>query len=51
MIQSMTGFGKSLLQLPSKKITIEIKSIPKGPDEAASGPYPVKFSRETGVSG
>ncbi|TVZ26213.1 uncharacterized protein (TIGR00255 family) [Gillisia sp. Hel_I_86] len=27
MIQSMTGFGKSLLQLPSKKITIEIKSL------------------------
>ncbi|HZJ37264.1 MAG TPA: YicC/YloC family endoribonuclease, partial [Gillisia sp.] len=26
MIQSMTGFGKSLLQLPSKKITVEIKS-------------------------
>lgn len=27
MIQSMTGFGKSVLQLPSKKITIEIKSL------------------------
>ncbi|SDR82458.1 TIGR00255 family protein [Gillisia sp. Hel1_33_143] len=27
MIQSMTGFGKSLLQLPSKKITVEIKSL------------------------
>lgn len=27
MIQSMTGFGKSILQLPSKKITIEIKSL------------------------
>ncbi len=27
MIQSMTGFGKSTLQLPSKKITIEIKSL------------------------
>ncbi|MGB7842462.1 MAG: YicC/YloC family endoribonuclease [Salinimicrobium sp.] len=27
MIQSMTGFGKSGLQLPSKKITVEIKSL------------------------
>jgi len=27
MIQSMTGFGKSLLQLPSKKITVELKSL------------------------
>ncbi|MGB8705672.1 MAG: YicC/YloC family endoribonuclease [Gillisia sp.] len=27
MIQSMTGFGKSLLQLPNKKITVEIKSL------------------------
>ncbi len=27
MIQSMTGYGKSLLQLPSKKITVEIKSL------------------------
>ncbi|MAT90214.1 MAG: YicC family protein [Flavobacteriaceae bacterium] len=27
MIQSMTGYGKSILQLPSKKITIEIKSL------------------------
>ena len=27
MIQSMTGFGKSVAQLPSKKITIEIKSL------------------------
>jgi len=27
MIQSMTGFGKSVLQLTSKKITIEIKSL------------------------
>lgn len=27
MIQSMTGFGKSVLQLPNKKITIEIKSL------------------------
>ncbi len=27
MIQSMTGFGKSVLQLPTKKITIEIKSL------------------------
>jgi len=27
MIQSMTGFGKSILQMPSKKITIEIKSL------------------------
>ena len=27
MIQSMTGYGKSILQLPSKKITIELKSL------------------------
>lgn len=27
MIQSMTGFGKALLQLPTKKITVEIKSL------------------------
>jgi len=27
MIQSMTGFGKYVLQLPTKKITIEIKSL------------------------
>ena len=27
MIQSMTGFGKSTLQLPTKKISIEIKSL------------------------
>jgi uncharacterized protein (TIGR00255 family) len=27
MIQSMTGYGKCILQLPSKKITVEIKSL------------------------
>ncbi len=27
MIQSMTGYGKSVVQLPSKKITVEIKSL------------------------
>ncbi len=27
MIQSMTGFGKHTLQLPSKKITVELKSL------------------------
>ncbi|MBJ7882074.1 YicC/YloC family endoribonuclease [Gelidibacter salicanalis] len=27
MIQSMTGYGKSVLQLPSKKISIEVKSL------------------------
>ena len=27
MIQSMTGFGKATLQLPSKKITVEVKSL------------------------
>ncbi|WP_035335186.1 YicC/YloC family endoribonuclease [Dokdonia sp. PRO95] len=27
MIKSMTGFGKSVVQLPGKKITIEIKSL------------------------
>ena len=27
MIFSMTGFGKSVLQLPTKKVTIEVKSL------------------------
>ena len=27
MIQSMTGYGKSILHLPSKKVTIEVKSL------------------------
>ncbi|MBU2900381.1 YicC/YloC family endoribonuclease [Maribacter dokdonensis] len=27
MIQSMTGFGKHIVQLPNKKITVEIKSL------------------------
>lgn len=27
MIQSMTGFGKASVQLPTKKITVEIKSL------------------------
>lgn len=27
MIQSMTGFGKHIVQLPTKKITIELKSL------------------------
>ncbi|WP_461532964.1 YicC/YloC family endoribonuclease [Sinomicrobium sp.] len=27
MIKSMTGFGKSVVQLPNKKITIELKSL------------------------
>ncbi|WP_100802828.1 YicC/YloC family endoribonuclease [Ulvibacter sp. MAR_2010_11] len=27
MIQSMTGYGKAVIQLPSKKITVEIKSL------------------------
>lgn len=27
MIQSMTGYGKAVLQLPTKKVTIEIKSL------------------------
>ena len=27
MIYSMTGFGKSVLQMPSKKLTVEIKSL------------------------
>ncbi len=27
MIQSMTGYGKAVLQLPTKKITIELKSL------------------------
>jgi uncharacterized protein (TIGR00255 family) len=33
MIQSMTGFGKATLQLPTKKITVEVKSLnSKGQD-------------------
>lgn len=27
MIQSMTGYGKTVLQLPTKKITVELKSL------------------------
>ena len=27
MIQSMTGYGKSVLQFPTKKISLEIKSL------------------------
>lgn len=27
MIQSMTGFGKSVFQIPNKKITVELKSL------------------------
>ena len=27
MIQSMTGFGKHVIQLPTKKITVELKSL------------------------
>lgn len=27
MIKSMTGYGKSILQLPTKKITLEVKSL------------------------
>ena len=27
MIQSMTGFGKATLQMPTKKITVEVKSL------------------------
>lgn len=27
MIQSMTGFGKHVIQLPAKKITVELKSL------------------------
>ncbi len=27
MVQSMTGFGKAITELPSKKVTIEIKSL------------------------
>ena len=27
MIASMTGFGKAVLELPEKKITIEIRSL------------------------
>lgn len=39
MIQSMTGFGKSFLQLPNKKITVEIKSLnSKGLDLNARTP-------------
>ena len=39
MIQSMTGFGKKVIQLPSKKITLEIKSLnSKGLDVNARMP-------------
>lgn len=39
MIHSMTGFGKSVLALPGKKITIEIKSLnSKGLDLSARMP-------------
>lgn len=27
MIQSMTGYGKSVLQLPNKKVIVEIRSL------------------------
>ena len=27
MIKSMTGYGKSVIELPTKKITVEIKSL------------------------
>jgi len=27
MIQSMTGYGKSILQLPTKKVTVEVRSL------------------------
>ena len=27
MIKSMTGYGKSVIQLPTKKITVELKSL------------------------
>ena len=27
MIQSMTGFGRAILMLPQKKITVEVKSL------------------------
>lgn len=40
MIQSMTGFGKATLQLPNKKITVEIKSLnSKGLDLNVRTPY------------
>ncbi|HEU4496566.1 MAG TPA: YicC/YloC family endoribonuclease [Flavobacterium sp.] len=40
MIQSMTGFGKASLQLPAKKITVEIKSLnSKGLDLNVRMPY------------
>ena len=46
MIQSMTGFGKSVLQLPSKKITVEIKSLnSKNLDLNARHSFPVQGER------
>ncbi len=40
MIQSMTGYGKHTVQLPSKKITVEIKSLnSKGLDLNARIPF------------
>jgi type VI protein secretion system component Hcp len=47
----VNGQDKAFETLTINFVTIEIKSIPRGPDEAASGPYPVKFSRETGKKG
>jgi len=40
MIQSMTGFGKATLQLPTKKITVEVKSLnSKGLDLSVRMPF------------
>lgn len=47
----INGQDNAYEQIILNFVTIEIKSIPRGPDEAGSGPYPVKFSRETGVIG
>ena len=34
MIQSMTGFGKVTAELPSRKVTVEIKALRKWLSEA-----------------
>ena len=46
----INGQDKPIETIQVNFVTIEIKSIPRGPDEAAAGPYPVKFSRETGTT-
>ncbi len=46
-----TGQDEATECLGLNFVTIEVKSIEKGPDDKATSPYPVKFSRETGTLG